>query len=205
MMRLRLLQLMLILMLSYCASNAINSIFLDQNIIQDEERLNNIAVDKNRSPSKKIPVLFIQTNQPHTIMQKISKEGISCVADMAYKEAVGEPLEGRMAVIHVAFNRMENQNFPSRACEVIYQRNGKVCQYSWACEPPARRRIARESKEYKELVLLVKTIASVSNRHLIDPTKGSLYFKKEGFYSAWFSENLRRVKTIGGHEFFVEG
>lgn len=195
MLRVRMLQILLVLLLSYCTNNAINS-FKQQEPTAAEEA--------TTTASHIVPVMIMHNVSNNTaVVNRITDREIRCIADMAYKEAVGENVDGWMAVIHVALNRMENGNFPSNACDVIYQRKGKICQYSWACERGARN-IARESNEYRQIFLLVKTIASVENRSEIDPTKGSLYFKKYGYRSKWFSENLKFVTRIGNHQFFVE-
>lgn len=194
MLRVRMLQILLVLLLSYCTTNAINSFKQEPT-----------AAEEAQTASQLVPVMIMHNVSYKTaVINRITDRELRCIADMAYKEAVGETVEGWMAVIHVALNRMENGNFPSNACDVIYQRKGKVCQYSWVCERGARR-IARESDEYKQIFLLAKTIASVENRSEIDPTRGSLYFKKQGYRSKWFAENLKFVTRIGNHQFFVEG
>lgn len=195
-MRLRMLQLLLILLLSYCTTNAIKTA-KETTTAADEEQ--------NRTTASQIvPVMILHPaeNRP-ALINRITEKEIRCVADMTYKEALGENLDGWMAVIHVAFNRMENQEFPKNACDVIYQRKGKVCQYSWVCDHGARR-IARNSDEYRQMLILVRTIASVPERYNIDPTNGSLYFKKAGTRNQWFTQNLKFVKQIGEHQFFVE-
>lgn len=195
MFRIRMLQILLVLLLSYCTSNAINSF---------KEQEPTAAEEAQTTASQLVPVMIMHNVSNKTaVINRITDRELRCIADMAYKEAVGENVDGWIAVIHVALNRMENGNFPSNACDVIYQRKGKICQYSWVCERGARN-IARESDEYRQILLLAKTIASVTNRSEIDPTKGSLYFKKYGYRSKWFTENLKFVTRIGNHQFFVE-
>lgn len=195
-MRLRMLQLLLVFLLSYCTTNAIRSV-IKPTPAADEGQSRTTA-------SQIVPVMILHSteNKP-ALINRITEKEIRCVADMTYKEALGENVNGWMAVIHVAFNRLESQEFPKNACDVIYQRKGKVCQYSWVCDHGAKR-IARDSDEYKQMIALVRTIASVPERYNIDPTNGSLYFKKSGTRSQWFSQNLKLVKTIGEHQFFVE-
>ena len=194
MLRVRMLQILLVLLLSYCTTNAINSFKQEPT-----------AAEEAQTASHLVPVMIMQNVSNKTaVINRINDRELRCIADMAYKEAVGETVEGWMAVIHVALNRMENGNFPSNACDVIYQRKGKVCQYSWVCERGARR-IARDSEEYKQIIDLVRSISSSTNRSEIDPTKGSLYFKRNDQKNRWFSMNLKFVTKIGNHQFFVDG
>ena len=187
------LQILLILLLSYCATNTLR-IFT-----QDSE------VNPEVQPAvQKLPVVVLYSNRESLAKSTLSEKEIQCVSDMVYKEAVGEGVNGWVAVIHVALNRKESEDFPKNACDIIYQRKGKVCQYSWVCYRH-NNYAYRNSEEYSQITTIVKTIAMVSNRSSIDPTRGSLYFKRYDTKNKWFVENLRRVARIGDHEFFVEG
>ena len=58
---------------------------------------------------------------------------IECMAKNIYYESATEPYEGKLAVAQVTINRTNNRNFPSDFCSVVFQRDDKVCQFSWTC------------------------------------------------------------------------
>jgi spore germination cell wall hydrolase CwlJ-like protein len=62
---------------------------------------------------------------------------LECLALNIYREAGGEPYEGKVAVAQVTMNRTANPAYPKDICSVVHQKtyvnNRAVCQFSWYC------------------------------------------------------------------------
>lgn len=56
-----------------------------------------------------------------------SYEAQTCLEKTLHTEAIGEPLEGIIAVLHVIQNRINHKNYPSTLCKVVLQPK----QFSW--------------------------------------------------------------------------
>jgi spore germination cell wall hydrolase CwlJ-like protein len=156
----------------------------------------------NEQPRIVVPVVVLHAPIPDTY--SLSAQEQTCMADMAYHEARGEGVKGIAAVIHVTLNRKDSNKFPKNICQVVYQRIRGKCQYSWVCEKKNRSIAFRRTKEYQEIILLTQTIASVPNRIRIDPTHGSLYYKRADVASRFFRTKLIPKVAIGSHRFYVE-
>lgn len=61
---------------------------------------------------------------------EVSDEDIYTLACLVYHEARGEPFEGQVAVVEVVFNRMLSGLFPDTVEEVVFQKYGRVWQFS---------------------------------------------------------------------------
>lgn len=162
----------------------------------------NQVLFKREMPSKIVPVIVLKEN---AVQPTLSKQELVCMTDMAYHEARGEGVKGIAAVIHVTLNRKDSGKFPNNVCGVVYQKINGRCQYSWVCEQPRKKSYAyRNTRQYKEIELLAATVSSVPNRDAIDPTRGSLYYKRTDVYSRFFREKLIPNVAIGAHRFYRE-
>jgi len=64
-------------------------------------------------------------------LSKDIRKQIDCLTINIYREAVGEPIDGWVAVAAVTMNRMLSGKFPSSICDVVYQKTGTTYQFSW--------------------------------------------------------------------------
>lgn len=148
-------------------------------------------------------IVFVETKP--AIQQPINKvltdTEIQCISDMVYHESRGEGIGGQIAVTHVVLNRMEDPEFPQNACDVIYQRKGKKCQYSWICDKHQNRAF-RKTPEYKDIRMLVKNVTAIPDRNMVDPTNGATYFKRYDVKDPWFKKLAFRSR-IGNHQFYA--
>ena len=133
---------------------------------------------------------------------QLSTQELECLADMTFLEAGGESLLGQAAVAHVALNRREHPEFPSNICQVFYQKTNGVCQYDFACLKQ-KKFAFRQTPEYSDIKFLVNTITAASDRSRLDPTHGSLFFKRYDVKSAWF-DTLVEKRKIGNHIFYTD-
>lgn len=161
----------------------------------------NQVLFKKETPNKIVPVIVIKEKQKQPTL---TKRELTCMTDMAYHEARGEGVKGIAAVIHVTLNRKDSGKFPDDVCGVVYQKFNGKCQYAWVCERKDNSISFRSTKSYREIELLAATVSSVPNREFIDPTHGSLYYKRIDTPSKFFREKLVPKVAIGEHRFYVE-
>lgn len=154
----------------------------------------------NTGEAVSTPVLILYSTRaaiPH-----LSTKELECLADMTYLEASGESLKGQAAIAHVALNRRDNPDFPSDVCGIFYQKTDGVCQYDFACQKRKSFEF-RQTEEYREIQFLTSTIAAIPDRTHVDPTRGSLYFKRHDVKSRWF-DTLVIKRKIGDHVFYAQ-
>lgn len=109
-----------------------------------------------------------------------------CLAYTMFKEAGGEPVRGRRAVLDVIYNRMRVKGMS--ACAVMKEK----AQFSFY-----------NSK--KKIVITMEALMDfliVDNMKPILPSN-ALYFHTRDIKPAW-SYKLRKVATINNHIFYVE-
>lgn len=149
------------------------------------------------------PVTIVSTTIakpfPTKIIDKKISEEINCLADNVYHEARGEPYIGKLAVAFVTINRMKSGYFPTSICEVVKQKVGNVCQFSWYC---TRNRLTDvDSSMYNEIRTLVVHVYT-SYDTINDPSDGALYFHATHIQPKW--RNVIRTAVIGNHVFYVK-
>ena len=62
-----------------------------------------------------------------------AKKQVTCLAENIYFEAAHEPLDGKKAVAFVTFNRVQS-GYADNICDVVQQKTGQTCQFSWYCD-----------------------------------------------------------------------
>jgi len=132
----------------------------------------------------------------------IHTDELRCLTDNIYFEARNQTVEGQLAVAHVTFNRVEDQRFPDKVCDVVKQqgrskKTGKtVCQFSWYCD--GKSDIPNEAKSYK----YTKSVAQLAwySRGLFDPTAGATFYHANYIQPKW--SRLVMTKVIDDHIFY---
>ena len=138
------------------------------------------------------------------------RKQIQCLAKNIYFEARGEPVEGQVAVAFVTLNRVESQEFPNTICEVVEQRRGRICQFSWLCEE-------RPSHIYRNNLLTISddplyneirdlAVYVYANHDIMkDPTYGALFYHADYVNVRKIGvRNLHRTAVVGRHIFYVQ-
>ena len=133
------------------------------------------------------------------------KKQVECLAENIYFESKGEPKQGQVAVAFVTMNRVNSDLFPKDICQVVKQKTGKVCQFSWYCEEKPRAKSDRKdlTKEHNPVYNdILETAVNVYLHYdkLSDPTKGALFFHATYVQPGW--KNLKKTVTIGNHIFY---
>ena len=130
------------------------------------------------------------------ILYDISAKEYEMLLRIVEAEAGGEDTEGKILVANVVLNRVESEKFPDTIEEVIFQKNGKVTQFS----PIADGR-------YYTVEVSEDTMEAV-NRALAgeDLSRGALFFAARASADSdnmrWFDRHLTFLFQHGGHEFF---
>ena len=129
----------------------------------------------------------------------VSEKQIECLARNMYFEARNEPEAGIKAVGFVTMNRVQDPHFPKTICEVVYQRVGAVCQFSWVCIFGRNPQI-KNREIYDKIKVMARDIATTHpDNRTYDPSKGSLFFHAAYIRPGW---NLSRKIRLGQHIFY---
>lgn len=120
---------------------------------------------------------------------------INCLAENIYYEARGEQYLGKVAVANVTMNRVKQDGFPDTVCDVVKQKTGSTCQFSWVC----KRLHTREPKVglQKEVELATAVYYGLVD----DVTKGATYFHNVMVRPRWTNQHQQTVQ-IGKHLFW---
>lgn len=143
----------------------------------------------------------IPEKYPEYSYDDFSKEDqrhIDCLTKNIYYEAGGEGYFGMKAVGLVTMNRVEHPKFPKTVCEVVQQKRGNVCQFSWYCTKKA---LAIHNEQYRMAQNLAITLY-VQRFRLLDITEGALFFHAN-YVNPYWSRSFRRTTQIGNHIFYA--
>lgn len=129
-------------------------------------------------------------------LDKEHKKEIECLAKNIYYESAGEPKLGWLAVAMVTMNRVNSGLFPTNICDVVYQKTGKIYQFSWVA---SRKHLTTPAQELYNEILDYAMAFYYKHHHMEDVTKGALFFHADYVNPRW-----NRVKTtqIGRHIFY---
>ena len=124
----------------------------------------------------------------------------TCLAENIYFEAAHEPLEGKKAVAFVTINRVQTGNYAKDICGVVFQKTGRVCQFSWYCEGKtlAKRLTVRDTALYNEIRELAVHMI-VNFERMEDVTQGATYYHADYVNPGW---KLQKSDKIGRHIFY---
>lgn len=125
---------------------------------------------------------------------------VTCLAENIYFEAAHEPLDGKKAVAFVTLNRVRTGNYADSICEVVFQKTGGTCQFSWYCDRKFtdRRLTIKETQLYNDIRELATHIV-VNHDKLKDVTDGATYYHADYVNPGW---KLEKVNQIGRHIFY---
>lgn len=135
------------------------------------------------------------------IQQTMTKE-MDCLAKNVYYEAGSESFEGKMAVAQVTINRTNSSKYPSKVCDVVYQKtayNGKtVCQFSWTCMKVSeiKNKYLWEEAQYIARKALTSPIA-----HAKIAEKKVMFYHASYVDPGWNKKHI--VMQIGNHIFYT--
>lgn len=120
-------------------------------------------------------------------------EDIKCLADNIYHESKGESLKGKQGVAQVTMNRVYSKKFPSNVCDVVYERKGNTCQFSWTCRDVN----VIHDEHYEDSIIVAD--AMINNLVRDSKLKNSLFFHADYVNLKW---KKKRITKIGKHIFY---
>lgn len=135
----------------------------------------------------------------HSLSKDVQRQ-VTCLAENIYFEAAHEPIEGKKAVAFVTLNRVRTGNYANSICDVVYQKTGGTCQFSWYCDRKFtdRRLTIKDSQLYNDIRELATHIV-VNHDKIEDVTNGATYYHADYVNPGW---KLDKVDKIGRHIFY---
>lgn len=135
----------------------------------------------------------------HSLTEDVQKQ-VTCLAENIYFEAAHEPLDGKKAVAFVTINRVQSGNYASSICDVVYQKTGGTCQFSWYCDSRItnKRLTVKQTELYNDIRELAMDII-VNFERFDDVTNGATYYHADYVNPGW---KLDKVDKIGRHIFY---
>lgn len=123
----------------------------------------------------------------------------TCLSRAIYFESKGESDRGKILVAQTTINRMNSDKkyFPNTICQVVKQKIGKRCTYSWFCDGKSDK--PKDLTQYKKSEI----IADKALKGEYSKVTKALYFKKCTIVSRFF-DKLKYLGKEGAHCFFDE-
>ncbi|MBP1756403.1 MAG: putative rane protein [Firmicutes bacterium] len=146
----------------------------------DKEEIHSLATEETVSP----------------YVMDVTDEEISMLERIVQAEAGGEDMVGKILIVNVILNRIEDDKFPDSVEDVIFQNKNGEYQFS-----PV------DDKSYWSVKISDKTKDAVIRAlEGEDHSEGALYFiarkRTSSSSAAWFDNNLKWLFKHGGHEFY---
>lgn len=131
-----------------------------------------------------------------TFVYDVTEDEIAMLERIVQAEAGGEDMVGKILIVNVILNRIEDDNFPDSVEEVIFQNKNGEYQFS-----PV------DDKSYWSVDISDNTEEAVLRAlEGEDHSEGALYFiarkRTKASSAAWFDNNLKWLFKHGGHEFY---
>ena len=159
--------------------------------IQAHQNANDVLSTQVRDMSLQVEFLNLSYEKQRRIRTEVE-----CLAKNIYFEAGSEPRAGKIAVAEVTMNRVRSKQFPKTVCGVVYQRQGKTCQFSWVCQGKQN---IRSNRTWNESYKIAENILILKKRYgIIGSAK---YFHADYVEPNWAAEK-QIVMQIGQHIFY---
>ena len=144
-----------------------------------------------------ITILTIPENRK-TVVSKSeymdNRRQIACLADNVYYEAGNQSIQGKKAVAYVTLNRARAGRWPSDVCQIVYQKDSRLCQFSWVCE----NRKPKNNTVWEQSYSVARHVwYKYDNTQ--DPTLGATFFHAVYVNPQW---KYQKTTQIGDHIFY---
>lgn len=124
---------------------------------------------------------------------------LECLAINIYREAGGEPEEGKVGVAQVTMNRAAHPAFPKDICAVVHQKKvvhkHTVCQFSWYCT----RHSPVDALNYYHCREIARRV--MINGYRLDKFRGALFFHTVAVRPVWRT-SFDMIGRTGHHLFY---
>lgn len=139
---------------------------------------------------------FSTLDKSNKLKYYATEDEVKMLERIVEAEASGEDLVGRILIVNVIINRLEDEEFPDSIEDVIFQKAGGEYQFS-----PVK------DKRYWDVKVSKKTKQAVQKAlEGEDYSDGALYFiarkRTKSSRAKWFDDNLDWLFKHGGHDFF---
>ena len=124
------------------------------------------------------------------------RRALLCLTQAIYYEAGFEPVDGRRAVAQVVLNRMRHPAFPKSVCGVVYQSNGRICQFTFVCDGSLYRAPARDAW------LRAQDLAREALDGFVERRVGAATHYHADYVAPRWAPLLAKVAVIGQHIFY---
>jgi len=123
----------------------------------------------------------------------------TCLAEVVYFEARGQPVEAQIAVGQTVINRALSGAYPATLCGVAHQRAARdgACQYSFACDG-----LSSVSKDKSDWELAGELADRLLNGEVWLPEIGDATHSHPLAEHPGWTKYLQRVKRIGAIVFY---
>ena len=124
---------------------------------------------------------------------------VTCLAKNMYHEASGESTEGKTAVTQVVLNRTRDSHFPGGICEVVYEKHGKIHQFSWTSDPNKK---ITDNEVWQECLHIARMALSQPYIHRKLAQSNALFYHATYIKTNWHKKNI--ITKIGNHIFYAK-
>ncbi len=134
----------------------------------------------------------------------INEREYECLVKNIYFEARNQPVEGKQAVAVVTLERAKRKNYPDTICDVVMQKRGTTCQFSWFCDGKSDEPVLSSKEEYAAWKR-AEQVAEDALLDRFDPViKGATMFHASYVTPDWDYSKLEFLTKIGDHLFYKE-
>lgn len=127
-----------------------------------------------------------------------SDEDVLWLAKNIYFEARNQSIDGKLAVLFVTLNRVEDRRWPNNIKSVVTQNNPRGCQFSWYCDKNSN--TPKDKKTYREIKeLVIATLSSLDD--IEDVTRGAVFYHAT-YVNPYWAKHMQRIVKIGDHIFY---
>ena len=160
----------------------------------------NVIITTCQSADKFLMMSDLHWDNPHCDRKLLKAHLDKCLAENIYFEAGHEPLEGKKAVAFVTLNRVQS-GYADNICDVVKQKTGKTCQFSWYCDSTftSRTLTMKQTPLYNE-ILQLSTNVFLNFERMTDVTNGATYYHADYVKPNW--TRLQKETQIGRHIFY---
>ncbi len=125
-----------------------------------------------------------------------AKKQIDCLAKNIYYEAGNQSDDGKIAVALVTMNRVKSGDYANSVCNVVKEKHGNVCQFSWWCENKSKIMDRNMFIRSRDVALYVY----LNHDKVSDITKGATFYHADYVQPGW--DKLKKTTKIGAHIFY---
>jgi len=140
----------------------------------------------------------------YSSLTESDRRQVECLAQNIYYEARGENQDGHVAVALVTMNRSLSKLYPNNVCNVVREKLGKTCQFTWWCDPELRSKATlynytqQEKAVYEEIRNLALHVY-VNRDKIEDFTGGAIFYHANYVNPRW---KYKKTAQIGKHIFY---